>query len=48
VYEREPATVLSLEKVKGDIVDTLKEQMRGKAVDEFIDRLRSKAKIEEV
>lgn len=48
VYEREPAAALSLEEVKGDIVDTLKEQMRGKAIDEFIDRLRSKAKIEEV
>ncbi len=48
VYERKPAAVLSLEEVKGQIVDTLKEQMRGKAIDEFIDRLKSKAKIEEV
>jgi len=48
VYERQPAAVPSLEEVKGEIVDTLKEQMRGKAVDEFIDGLRSKARIEEV
>lgn len=48
VYEKKPAAVLSLEEVKGKIVDALKEQMREKAIDEFIDRLRSKAKIEEV
>jgi len=47
VYEKKPAAVLSLEEAKGEIVDALKAQMREKAVDEFIDRLRSKAKIEE-
>jgi parvulin-like peptidyl-prolyl isomerase len=48
VYEKNPSAVLSLEEVKGEIVDVLKAQMREKAVDEFVDRLRSKAKIEEV
>jgi len=48
VYEKKPAAVLSLEEVKGEIVDALKAQIREKAVDEFVDRLRSKAKIEEV
>lgn len=48
VYGREPAAVRSLEEVKGQIVDALKEQMRGKAIDEFVDRLKSKAKIEEM
>jgi len=48
VYEKNPSAVLSLEEVKGEIVDALKAQMREKAVDEFVDRLRSKAKIEEV
>ena len=46
VYEKNPSAVLSLEEVKGEIVDVLKAQMREKAVDEFVDQLRSKAKIE--
>ncbi len=33
--------------VRNDIVNGLKEQMRRKAVDEFVDRLKSNAKIEE-
>jgi parvulin-like peptidyl-prolyl isomerase len=48
VYAREPATVASLEDVKGRITDILKEQMRSEAIDNFIDGLKSKAKIEEV
>ena len=48
VYEKNPSAVLSLEEVKGEIVDVLKAQMREKAVDEFVDQLRSKAKIEEL
>lgn len=48
VYDRKPPAVPSLEEVKQEIVDGLKEQMRGQAVDEFIDGLRSRAEIEEV
>ena len=48
VYDRKPAVVPGLEEVKGQIVDTLKEQIQGKAIDEFIDRLKSRAKIEEI
>jgi parvulin-like peptidyl-prolyl isomerase len=48
VYDRKPAAVSELKEVKGEIVETLKEQMRGKAIDEFIDGLKNKAKIEEI
>jgi len=48
VYDRKPAAVPELEEVKGEIVNALKEQMRGKAIDEFIDGLKNKAKIERV
>ncbi|MGD8501347.1 MAG: peptidylprolyl isomerase [Phycisphaerales bacterium] len=48
VYGREPAAVPDLEEVEDRITETLEEQMRGKAIDEFIDQLRSKAKIEEI
>ena len=47
VYDRKPAAVPELEQVKGEIINTLKEQMRGKAIDEFIDGLKDKANIEE-
>jgi len=47
VYERQPATVAGLEEIKGQITSALEEQMQGKAIDEFIDQLRSRAKIEE-
>jgi parvulin-like peptidyl-prolyl isomerase len=47
VYDRKPAAVPELEEVKSEIVNTLKEQMRGNAIDEFIDGLKNKAKIEE-
>lgn len=48
VYERKPAAVPKLEEVKGEIVKALQEQMRGEAIDKFIDGLKDKAKIEEV
>jgi len=48
VYDRKPAAVPELEEVKGGIVDALEKQMRGEAIDEFIDGLKSKAKIEEI
>ena len=47
LYNRKPATVSSLEEVRGQIADELKSQMRAKAIDEFIDHLKSEAKIEE-
>jgi len=48
LYDRKPAVVLSLEDVRGRIAEELKEQMRRKAVDEFVDKLKDKAKIEEI
>jgi parvulin-like peptidyl-prolyl isomerase len=48
VYGRQPPVVPSLEEVKSQIVETLKEQVRGNAIEEFIDQLKSKAKIEEI
>jgi parvulin-like peptidyl-prolyl isomerase len=47
VYDRKPPAVRSLEEVRQDVVDELKERMRGEAIDKFIDELRSRAKIEE-
>jgi parvulin-like peptidyl-prolyl isomerase len=48
LYGRKPAVVRSLKEVKEQIADELERQMRTKAVNEFIDQLKSKAKIEEV
>lgn len=48
VYAREPGGVAGLEDVQERIVEALEEQMRGKAIDNFVDELRSNAKIEEV
>jgi len=48
VYERYPAAVSGLEKVKSQIVNILKEQMREAAVHEFIDSLKISAKIEDI
>ncbi len=48
VYAREPEGVAGLEDVTEKITETLEEQMRGKAIDDFVDSLRGKAKIEEV
>ncbi|MHC4806831.1 MAG: peptidylprolyl isomerase, partial [Planctomycetota bacterium] len=48
VYGRKPVVVRALEEVKDEIIEELKKQMREKATDEFIDRLRSKARIEEI
>jgi len=48
VYAREPAAVASLEDVKDQIAELLKEQMRSEVIDKFIDGLKSEAKIEEV
>jgi len=48
LYDRKPAVIPPLKEVKDQIVDELKQRMRNNAVDEFVDRLKSKAKIEEV
>ena len=46
VYDRKAAVVRPLSDIKAEITDELKKEMRERAVDEFIDRLRGKAKIE--
>jgi len=48
LYDRKPAFILPLEEVKSEVVDELKNQMRSKAIDNFVDRLKIKAKIEEI
>lgn len=48
LYDRKPAVVPALKEVKDQITNELKDKMRAKAVEEFIDRLKGKAKIEEV
>jgi len=48
LYDRKPAVIPALKEVKNQVVSELKEQMRSKAIDEFVDRLKSKAKIEEI
>lgn len=47
VYDRRPSVVAELKEVKDQIANTLQEQMRSKAIDEFIDSLKAKAKIED-
>lgn len=48
LYDRKPPVVPDLKEVKGRIVSELKEQMRTKAIEEFVDKLKTKAKIEEI
>jgi parvulin-like peptidyl-prolyl isomerase len=48
VYDRTEKVVLSLEEVKVQIREELKKQSQEKAVEQFIDKLRSTAKIEEI
>ena len=47
LYDRKPPVQHDLEQVKDLVIGQVKEQMQGKAVDEFVDRLKSTAKIEE-
>ena len=47
VYDRKPPVIPELKEVKHQITDTLIEQAKSKAIDDFIDKLKSKAKIEE-
>ena len=48
VYDKKPAAVAELEEVKPQIIEALNEQIREEAVNQFIDSLKGKAKIEEV
>jgi parvulin-like peptidyl-prolyl isomerase len=48
VYVREPATVALFEDVKSRVTELVKEEMRSEALDNFIDGLKSEAKIEDV
>ena len=48
LYDRKPSALPELKEVKDQIVNALKEQAKSKAIDEFIDKLKSKAKIEEI
>lgn len=48
LYDRKPAVVRSLKEVKSQIAEELKDQMRERAIDEFIDELKNKAEIEEI
>jgi len=48
LYDRKAPALPELKEVKDQIVDTLKEQAKSKAIDDFIDKLKSKAKIEEI
>ena len=48
VYNRKPPAALKLEEVKEQITATLKERIREKAFEDFIDRLKNEAKIEEI
>jgi parvulin-like peptidyl-prolyl isomerase len=48
LYDRKPAVVRSLKEVKSQIAEELEDQMRERAIDEFIDELKNKAEIEEI
>lgn len=48
VYERHSAAIASLEEVKGQITDILKEHMRKAAVHDYMDSLKINAKIEDI
>jgi parvulin-like peptidyl-prolyl isomerase len=48
VYDRKPGTIPSLKEVRDEIIYKLQELTRQKVIDEFIDQLKSKARIEEV
>ena len=48
LYDRKPPAVPGLEEVKDHILSELAEQMRGNAINDFVDRLKANAKIEEI
>lgn len=47
IYDRKPASVQPLDKVKDQIVAELKDDMRRKKIDSFVDQLKEKADIKE-
>lgn len=47
LYDRKAPALPELKEVKDQIANALKEQAKSKAIDDFIDKLKSKAKIEE-
>jgi parvulin-like peptidyl-prolyl isomerase len=48
VYDRKPEAIPDIKEVKDQIVNELKEKAKSKSIDDFLDKLKSKAKIEEV
>ena len=48
VYERKPAVAKSFEEVKKEIIGELKGRMQSEAIDNFVDQLKSSAKIEQL
>lgn len=48
LYDRKPSALLPLEKVKDEIATQLKSQMQDEALDNFIDDLKSRIKIERI
>lgn len=48
LYDRKPPAVPDLKEVRDHIVSELKEQMRQKVIEEFVDKLKTTAKIEEI
>ena len=48
VYDRKPTHIPELEKVKEQIKEILKKQFQSQAVYNYLDYLKSKAKIEEI
>ncbi|MHC4387950.1 MAG: peptidylprolyl isomerase [Planctomycetota bacterium] len=48
VYDRRPTVLRGLEEVRDEISNGLKKQMQEKAIDEFVDKLRGSAKVEEM
>jgi len=48
LYDRKPQVLRPLEQVKDSITEELKKQMQEKAIDDFVDRLKVDAKIEEI
>ncbi len=47
VYSRKPSEIAGLDEVKSHIVEALSQQKREKAIEQFVDELRSKATVEE-
>jgi parvulin-like peptidyl-prolyl isomerase len=48
IYDRKPSSILELEQVKSQIINELQEQIKTKSIEDFIDRLKNEAQIEEI